>query len=105
VSVPAPAKLSGCDLVQTYNWNVDVAHAICMAESGGNITAINTANADGSVDRGLMQVNSIHADMVNGDLGSLFNPTVNLKIAYSLYTAHGFTAWSTYNNGAYRKYL
>jgi hypothetical protein len=63
-------------------------------------------NDDGSVDYGLFQVNSVHADMVNNDLESLRIPEVNVAIAYSL-SHHGtdWTAWSTYNNGKYLEHL
>lgn len=78
-----------------------------MAESKGNPTIDNAGtNRDGSVDYGLMQINSIHADMVAGDLESLRNPQVNIKIAYSLSKGGtDWTAWSVYNNGKYLAYL
>jgi soluble lytic murein transglycosylase-like protein len=76
-----------------------------MAESRGNPTATGY-NSDGSVDRGLMQVNSIHADMVNGDLSALYSPAINIKIAYSLSkSGTDWSAWSTYNNGKYLQWL
>lgn len=88
-----------------YDWDVTTAFAVCMAESGGNTGATGRPNYDGSVDRGLMQVNSIHADMVDS-LESLYDPATNLKVAYSLYTKnHDFTPWSAFNNGQYKKYL
>lgn len=78
-----------------------------MAESGGKAAIDNAGtNTDGSVDYGLMQVNSIHADMVGGDLESLRNPQVNVRVAYSLsHQGNDWTAWSAYNNGKYRKFL
>lgn len=90
-----------------YDWNVKVAYAVCMAESGGVASKDNAGlNRDGSVDYGLMQINSIHADMVGGDLESLRNPQVNIKIAYSLsHQGSDWTAWSTYNNGKYLQWL
>jgi len=78
-----------------------------MAESGGKAEIDNAGvNTDGSVDYGLMQINSIHADMVGGNLEALRDPQTNIKIAYKLYAARGnFTAWSAYNNGKYIKWL
>lgn len=78
-----------------------------MAESGGKADIDNAGtNRDGSVDYGLMQINSIHADMVGGNLEALRDPATNIKIAYSL-SRQGtdWTAWSAYNNGKYLKYL
>lgn len=76
-----------------------------MAESSGNPNATGY-NTNGTIDRGLMQVNSIHADLVAGNLAALYTPAVNIKIAYSLSKGGtNWTAWSTYNNGEYRKFL
>lgn len=78
-----------------------------MAESGGAARKDNAGlNRDGSTDYGLMQINSIHADMVGGDLESLRDPAVNVKIAYSLSKGgQDWTPWSVYNNGRYRQFL
>jgi hypothetical protein len=105
---PEPTPITGdCSAVNAYDWNVRIAYAICMAESGGNPTKDNAGlNRDGSIDYGLMQVNSIHADMVGGDLESLRNPDVNMRVAYSLsHQGTDWTAWSAYNNGKYLSYL
>lgn len=90
-----------------YDWDIRTAYAICMAESGGNPTKDNAGlNADGSVDYGLMQINSIHADMVGGNLELLREPATNIKIAYSLSKGgQDWTPWSVYKNGKYRQYL
>lgn len=103
MSVTASTK-QGCQWVEGYNWNVKVAYAICEAESGGNPNATGY-NTNGSTDMGLMQVNSIHADMVSGDLQSLYDPATNVRIAYAIYQSAGWRAWSTFLNGAYTKYL
>lgn len=78
-----------------------------MAESGGKAHIDNAGlNRDGSVDYGLMQINSIHADMVGGDLEKLRDPATNIKIAYSLSRGGtNWTPWSAYNSGKYLKYL
>lgn len=78
-----------------------------MAESGGIAHRDNAGlNRDGSVDYGLMQINSIHADMVGGDLESLRDPEVNIRVAYSLSRGGtDWTPWSAYNNGKYLKWL
>jgi soluble lytic murein transglycosylase-like protein len=103
--VKSPVVPANCNAVDGYSWNVQTAYAICMAESRGDPNAVDY-NQNGTVDRGLMQVNSIHADMVGGDLTSLLDPSINIKVAYAL-SKHGtdWTAWSTYNNGEYRKWL
>lgn len=85
-----------------------MAMAIMQAENTSCDPSIDNAgmNSDGSVDYGLFQVNSIHADMVGGNLESLRTPAVNVKIAYSLsHDGTNWSAWSTYKNGKYLRYL
>lgn len=73
--------------------------AIALAESSGDPHASNV-NVDGSVDRGLWQVNS-----VNFDSPTLFNPRTNASWAIKIYKQQGLRAWTTYKTGAYRAYL
>lgn len=84
--------------------NIPMVVAISHAESGGNPNAENDSNSNGSVDRGLMQINSIHSDLLK--TGDVFNPVDNLKMALQVYNDSGsWKPWSTYNNGAYQQYL
>jgi len=94
-----------CSLVNNYDWDTRIAHAICMAESGGNSQAYNGANSDGSNDAGLMQINSIHVDSGLISSEDRFNPEKNMAAAYAIYRGSGFRAWSAYNNLSYQKYL
>jgi len=107
-------KTGDCHDVKQFDWDVKMAFAICMAEAKKTpdqpygVTRWNNAglNGDGSVDYGLMQINSIHADMVGGNLDLLYDPEVNIKIAYSLSKGGtDWTPWSSYNNGKYREHL
>lgn len=72
--------------------------AIAKAESGMNPNAINH-NRNGSVDRGLFQINSIHG-FVN-----LEDPKTNIEAAKKVYEKQGITAWAAYNNGSYKQFL
>lgn len=116
-AVPAAVVASvgtaeGCQayrsLVGKYDWDVTTAMAVMQAEN----TACNPVkdnkgmNSDGSVDYGLFQVNSIHADMVGGNLELLRDPSVNIAVAYRIYSAkHNWTPWSTFNSGKYKEYV
>ena len=80
-------------------WSYVMA-AIAMAESGGNPRAHNV-DANGSVDYGLWQINSVHGYSPQ----SSYNPQQNAKQAVSVFNSSGPAAWSTYKNGAYKKYL
>lgn len=87
-----------------------VMAAIAMAESGGDTTAHNSTPPDNSY--GPWQIN------MYGSLGpsrrktfglsnneDLFNPLTNALAAKKIVNTQGLSAWSTYTNGAYKKFL
>ena len=80
-------------------WSYVMA-AIAMAESGGNPLA-HHVDSNGSVDYGLWQINTIHHYAVQ----DMLNPVQNAKEAVSIFNSAGPHAWSTYNNGSYKKYM
>ena len=77
-----------------------VMAAIARAESGGNPHAQHV-NSDGSVDRGLWQINSSHGYSP----ASSFNPLDNARQAVSIYHSQGLRAWTTFSNGAFRRFM
>lgn len=62
-----------------------MAAAVALAESGGNPNSINTANSNGTVDRGLWQINSVHGSQ------STFDPLANARAAVGI--SKGGTDW------------
>ena len=92
-----PTPSAGCDeyltLFEQYNWNVQDAIAICNAESSGNPNATHY-DSNGSIDRGLMQINSVHDGMVSSP-AQFYDPTINIATAYQIYSSSGWYAWST----------
>jgi len=77
----------------------NIAAAIALAESGGRPGAKNV-NTNGSIDRGLWQINSIHGRL------STFNVGANARAAVKIWRdAGGFSPWVTYKTGAYRQFL
>jgi TP901 family phage tail tape measure protein len=78
---------------------IRTALAVAWAESGLNPNARNF-NSNGTIDRGLWQINSIHGAL------STFNPLGNAKAAYSISGGgRNWTPWVAYNNGSYRNFL
>jgi hypothetical protein len=73
--------------------------AICMIESNGVATATNWNDShigcNGSF--GLLQVGCLHG-VAREDL---YNPVVNIRVAYHIYKEQGLDAWRT----SYRKLL
>jgi len=79
--------------------SADTAAAVAMAESGGVATASNT-NTDGSVDRGLWQINSVHGGL------STFDVAANTKAAIKISNnGSNWNPWVTFKTGAFKKFL
>lgn len=76
-----------------------LAAAIAMAESSGNASAVNH-DSNGTVDRGLWQISSVHGAQ------STFDPLANAQAAVNI-SGNGtnFDPWTTYKTGAYKQYL
>lgn len=76
-----------------------IAAAIAMAESGGNSTATDD-DSNGSVDRGLWQINSVHGAQSTYDV--MGNARAAIAISNN---GQNWSPWTTYTNGAYRQFL
>lgn len=64
------------------------------SESGLRANAVNTKNRNGTVDRGVAQINSIHCGKVKGDCATaLLDAETNIRIAKQLYDRSGFNPW------------
>jgi len=76
------------------------------AESGCNPNADNSGlNYDGSNDKGLLQINSIHIQSgLIGDAERLI-PELNIKAAYAIYSGSGWSAWSAFNSGKHLQFM
>jgi hypothetical protein len=74
--------------------------AIALAESGGNPLALHH-DSDGTVDRGLWQINSDHGYPA----AASFEPFHNAREAVAVYRSQGLSAWSSYKSGAYLRYM
>jgi hypothetical protein len=90
--------------------NPQIMAAIAMAESGGNPGAHNPVPPDNSY--GLWQINMLGAmgPARRREFGitsneALYNPAINARAAAKILKSQGLAAWSTYTNGAYKKYL
>ena len=76
-----------------------IAAAIAMAESGGNSQATDN-DSNGSTDRGLWQINSVHGAQ------SSYDVMTNARAAVAI--SNNGTTWSpwvTYQTGAYQQYM
>lgn len=82
-----------------------VALAIQRAENPKGACEIFHYNHDGTLDWGYFQINTVHLERRGLNLRDLLDCKANIDFAYVLYQERGFQPWSTYNNGAYLKFL
>ncbi len=83
-----------------------LALAIQRAENPQGKCEIYHYNADGTLDWGYFQINTVHLKRPGLNLRDLLDCKANIDFAYKLYLEkRGFTPWSTYNNGLYKRYL
>lgn len=71
---------------------------LALRESRGDPNAQNL-NTNGTIDRGLWQINSIWLKQLGLTGNSLFNPGINADAAGDVLRIQGPTAWSTYAKG------
>lgn len=93
------------DPLANYDWDIRVARAVMLAESGGDHLVVNDNPATGDYSVGLFQIN------LYGKLAAsrpseewLKVPENNIAYAYTLYKEGGWNVWSAYKTGAYLKY-
>ena len=73
-----------------FNLNEELVQSIIYCESRGKIDALGT-NKNGTTDKGLLQINSIH------DVGELdlFNPEDNLDFGLKMMSEDGTRPWNS----------
>lgn len=83
-----------------------LALAIQRAENTPGACEIYHYNTNGTLDWGYFQINTVHLERPGLNLRDLLDCKANIDFAYQLYREKGgFSPWSTYKNGAYRRYM
>jgi hypothetical protein len=82
-----------------------IALAVQRAENPRGDCEIYHYNSDGTLDWGYFQINTVHLRRAGVNLRNLLDCKANIDFAYQLYTERGFQPWSTYNSGAYQRFL
>ena len=83
-----------------FNEDSEVAISVAMAESNMHTKAIHL-NSNGSKDCGLFQINSINKPTVE----QCTDARANAELAKKIWEQSGWGAWSSYNNGSYKKFV
>lgn len=81
VDIPMAYKVHMYTLCNEYGVDYELALAVMVKESGGNPTALNTKNRNGTYDSGIMQINSTNHGWLSRELGikDFNNPYDNMK--------------------------
>jgi len=91
---------------QKFGSDCRVALAIQRAENPQGRCETYHYNPNGTLDWGYFQINTVHLRRRGLNLRDLLDCRTNIDFAYQLYLEKGgFTAWSTYNSGLYRRFL
>lgn len=115
-NVLSPQQVESCLRAAGFRYGdgLDIAYAVICAESGkdagitGPIVSYSPlliGNEDGSVDRGLCQLNSkYHAEVTDDDA---YTPSAACAALRRIYIASGrsFNQWAAYKSGAYRRFM
>lgn len=82
---------------------LNIIVAIAQAESGLN-TAAQHSNSDGSLDRGILQINARYHPEVSD--ACAYDATCSFQQGYRISSSGtNFSPWSTYTSGAYLRYM
>jgi hypothetical protein len=91
---------------RTFGNDCRIALAVQRAENPQGKCEIYHYNSDGTLDWGYFQINTVHLKRPGLNLRDLLDCKANIDFAYQLYRERGgFTPWSTYNSGLYRKFI
>lgn len=84
---------------------IQTAVAISLAESGGKVNALHYNSSTDSYDIGLWQINDVAHSTYDRNL-LYTSPSYNASKAQAVYAVSNvWTPWTTYNSGAYNKYM
>jgi hypothetical protein len=97
VTTLTPAQIAGYARAAGFTGDaLRWATAIALAESGGN-PAARHVNSNGSVDRGLWQINTVHKDVTDAQA---YDPAGAASAAFRISSqGRNFRPWVTYTNG------
>ena len=82
-----------------------MALAVSQAENGTRqCDRVSKPNTNGSYDIGVFQINTIHTPS-KATKEQLKDCMTNIQVAKRIYDAQGWSPWTVYKTGKYKKYL
>jgi hypothetical protein len=87
-------------VTQTFGENAPTALAVMKAESSNNPSAVNSKNRNGTVDRGLFQINDVNVPKliragIISNANDLLDPETNIRAAKFLHEEKGWQPWNS----------
>lgn len=113
LSVPMSLRVL-CEWAGWKGRNLDIAVAVAMAESGGDAEAVGDGgirDAKWGYSIGLFQIRSLNNPRAYSGVDAmriaskLKDAQYNVKVAYKIWQQSGWTPWSVYTSGAYRRHM
>ena len=90
------------ELIESYDWDVDVAKAVMMAESGGDPEAYNPEwHRDCQGSYGAFQIACVHEENPE----KLYDLEYNVERAYEIWEEKGWGPWGAFTDKRYMDYL
>ena len=91
------------ELVSKYDWDVDVATAVFLAESDGRRDIVNWGDSHSGCKGSYGLAQSACSHTPNPE--ELKDPEKNIEVAHRLWKERGWKPWGAYTDGRYLKYL
>lgn len=76
-------------LICSYGWDCATALRVARCESTMNPGAVG-----GAGERGLFQIHPVHAPALGDRWGQLFDPAVNVQVAFEMWSTQGWGPWT-----------
>jgi len=92
VATETPSEIQRLICAPQYDWDCEEALSVSWCESGHNPRAVSPPNRNGTIDRGLFQVNDVWRDAFPRSWGAILDPVVNTKMAYHIWKV-GKRSW------------
>lgn len=99
-----PTDQEIADYIKSKAWPYETALRVAKSENFWNLTKSfdcgrTNTNNNGSTDRGIFQINSIHDKKISPE--DAFDCFKNIDYAYEMWSVQGWNPWYAYKNGSY----
>ena len=99
-----PTSQEIADYIKSKSWSYEIALRVAKSENAWNRTksfdcSRTHTNNDGSIDRGIFQINSVHDKKISPE--DALDCFKNIDYAHGMWSVQGWGPWYAYKNGSY----